>query len=84
MNLLQLLEIDYMGAFKLQHIESKKYLSTTAYRYIYMYASGKYERFNINKALVKNGKVFSTKRGVENAFNKLGKWQNLFQIKELN
>jgi hypothetical protein len=69
-----------MGAFKIQHKESKKFLTTTAYRYVHWFI----EHYGIGKALSNNGKVFSTYSGVNNAFKKLGKKMNLFEIKEFN
>lgn len=73
-----------MGAFKIKHKETGKFLSTTAAsRYICLYISGKYPNFSLEKALVTNGRVFSTRKGAENFFKKLGFWKDLFEIHEL-
>lgn len=74
-----------MGAFKIQHKKSKKFLNTTACsRYIHLYLDDRYPEYDIEKAVTNAGRVFSTKTGVTKMFNRLGKYKELFQIKELN
>lgn len=74
-----------MGAFKIQHKKSKKFLSTTACsRYMHLYLNDSHPKYNIEKAVTNAGRVFSTKTAVTKMFNRLGKYKELFQIKELN
>lgn len=73
-----------MGAYKIQHKESKKFLTTTACsRYLILYLL-EYSGFDIEKAVSNNGRVFSTLTGVTKMYGRLGKFKDLFEIKELN
>ncbi len=51
-----------MSAFKIRHIKTGKFLSTTASsRYMSLYMSSEYKIFPLEKALVKNGRVIQPK-----------------------
>lgn len=78
-----------MSAFKLQHKKTGKFLSTSAStRYLYLYMCGNYEpQYSLEKAVVENGRVYSTRKGAQNVLDRLEKYpksRGEFEIKEIN
>lgn len=71
-----------MSAFKIQHIPTGKYISTTFVKYWTLYL-GNNPYYKIENALVKNGKVYSTKSGAERILKIANKIDNNFKIEEL-
>ena len=71
-----------MPAFKLQHITTGKFASTTLHRYKSLYIGDK-PFFPIEKGLSNNGKVYSTRVGVEGFRKQLGNLANQFIIRQL-
>jgi hypothetical protein len=70
-------------AYKIKHKKTNKYLSTTAssrYSILYFCENPVYP---LSKALVDNGRVYSTKRGAEKALSRLRSFKDEFEIIEL-
>lgn len=77
-----------MSAYKIKHKKTGKFLSTTASsRYLPLYFSDEIKMYPLEKALVKNGRVYSTKKGAEKTLKYLNSFkvsEDQFEIYELN
>ena len=71
-----------MSAFKIKHIPTGKYLSTSFVNDWSLYF-GQTPYYKIEHALVNNGKVYSTKLGAERLMKIANKIDNNFKIEEL-